>query len=62
MIGRPRTKRARLPTLVATLADKDTHRHAVVMPGWYGAGTRTIEIASGATVERHRGQPVVPIG
>jgi hypothetical protein len=60
-IGRPRTKGARLPTLAATLAAKDTQWHAVVMPGWYGAGTRTIEIVSGTAVWRHGGLPVVPI-
>ncbi len=60
-IGRPRTKGARLPTLAATLAAKDTPWHAVVMPGWYGAGTRTIEIVSGTAVWRHGGLPVVPI-
>ena len=34
-IGRSRTKGARLPTLAATLATKDTRWHAVVVPGWY---------------------------
>ncbi len=45
-IGRPWTKGARLPTLAATLAAKHTRWHVVVVPGWYGAGERTIEIAS----------------
>ena len=31
------------------------------MPGWYGAGERVIEIASGTAVWRHGGMPVVPI-
>ena len=31
------------------------------MPGWYGAGERTIEIASATAVWRHAGLPVVPI-
>ncbi|MGT2489236.1 IS701 family transposase [Methylobacterium oryzae CBMB20] len=52
-IGRPRTKGARLPTLAAILAAKDTRWHAVVVPGWYGAGERTLEIASGTAVWRH---------
>ena len=60
-IGRPRTKGARLPTLAARLAAKDTHWHEVVVPGWYGAGERTLEIASGTAVWRHGGLPVVPI-
>ena len=60
-IGRPRTKGARLPTLAATLASKDTRWRAVVVPGWYGAGERTIEIASDTAVWRHGGLPVVPI-
>lgn len=60
-VGRPRTKGARLPTLAAILAAKDTRWHAVVAPGWYGAGERTIEIASDTTVWRHGGLPVVPI-
>lgn len=60
-IGRPRTKGARLPTLAATLAAKDTLWHKVVVPGWYGAGKRTIEIASATAVWRHGGMPIVPI-
>jgi hypothetical protein len=60
-IERPRTKGARLPTLAATLAAKDTRWHAVVVPGWYGAGERTLEIAYGTAVWRHGGLPVVPI-
>lgn len=31
------------------------------MPGWYGAGERTIEITSNTAVWRHAGLPVVPI-
>ncbi|WP_187278687.1 transposase [Methylobacterium sp. WL64] len=60
-IGRPRTKGARLPTLAAILAAEDTRWHAVVVPGWYGAGERTIEIASDTAMWRHGGLPVVPI-
>lgn len=43
------------------LAAKDTRWHAVVVPGWYGAGERTLEIASGTAVWRHGGLPIVPI-
>ncbi len=60
-IGRPQTKGARLPSLAAILAAKDTRWHVVVVPGWYGAGERTIEIASNTAVWRHGGLPVVPI-
>jgi hypothetical protein len=60
-IGRPRTKGARLPTLAAILAAEDTRWHAVVVPGWYGAGERTIEIASETAVWRQGGLPVVPV-
>jgi hypothetical protein len=54
-IGRPRTKGARLPTLAAILAAKDKRWHAVVVPGWYGAGERTIEIASDTAVWQEEG-------
>jgi len=60
-IGRPRTKGARLPTLSNVLADQTTPWQAVVVPGWYGAGERVIEIASSTAVWRHGGLPVVPI-
>jgi hypothetical protein len=60
-IGRPRTKGERLPTLSEVLVDKSTSWQALVVPGWYGAGERTIEIASAPAVWRHSGLPVVPI-
>ena len=60
-IGRPRTKGARLPNLSAVLADTSTSWQAIVVPSWYGAGERTIEIASVTAVWRHGGLPVVPI-
>src|ERR687894_277198 len=60
-IGRPRTKGVRLPTLSEVLADESTPWQALVVPGWYGAGERTIEIASATAVWRHAGLPVVPI-
>ncbi len=60
-IGRPRTKGARLPTLAARLVAKDTRWRKVVVPGWYGAGECTIEIATDTAVWRHGGLPVVPI-
>ena len=60
-VGRPRTKGARLPTLSEVLADASTSWRPVVVPGWYGAGERTVEIASATAVWRHGGLPVVPI-
>jgi hypothetical protein len=60
-IGRPRTKGARLPTLSEVLAAKSTSWRRVHVPGWYGAGERTIEITSATAVWRHGGMPVVPI-
>ena len=60
-IGRPRTKGARLPTPAHVLADPSTSWQTVVVPGWYGTGARTIEIASATAVWCHGGLPVVPI-
>ncbi len=60
-VGRPRTKGARLPTLSEVLAAKSTPWRRVHVPGWYGAGERTIEITSATAVWRHGGLPVVPI-
>jgi hypothetical protein len=60
-IGRPRTKGARLPTLSEALLDASTRWRAIIVPGWYGADERTIEIASATAVWRHGGLPVVPI-
>ncbi len=59
--GRPRTKGARLPTLSEVLAAESTPWRRVHVPGWYGAGARTIEITSATAVWRHGGLPVVPI-
>lgn len=60
-IGRPRTKGARLPTLSEVLAAKSTPWQRMRVPGWYGAGERTIEITSATAMWRHGGLPVVPI-
>ncbi|WP_331291568.1 MULTISPECIES: hypothetical protein [Methylobacterium] len=60
-IGRPRTNGARLPNLSNVLLDASTGWQAIVVPGWYRAGERTIEIASATAVWRHGGLPVVPI-
>jgi hypothetical protein len=60
-IGRPRTKGARLPTLSEILVEESTRWQVIIVPGWYGAGERTIEIASATAVWRHGGLPVLPI-
>jgi len=60
-IGRPRTKGARLPTLSEVLTAKSTPWQTVVVPGWYGAGERVVEITSATAVWRHAGLPVEPI-
>ena len=46
---------------VASPAGEGTLWQALVVPGWYGAGERTIEIASATAVWQHGGLPVVPI-
>jgi DDE superfamily endonuclease len=61
VIGRPRTKGARLPTLAEVLADKETPWRRVTVPGWYGEGDRIVELHSGTAVWRHSGMPLVPI-
>jgi hypothetical protein len=60
-IGRPRKKGARQPALSKVLADPGTVWTAVRVPGWYGTGTRTIEITSDTAVWHHGGLPVVPL-
>ena len=60
-VGRPRKKGARLPTLSEALTARHTPWQTLVVPGWYGAGERTIEIASATAVWWHAGLPVVPI-
>lgn len=60
-IGRPRKKGARLPTLRDVLLAGGTSWQSARVKGWYGAGERAIEIASGTAVWRHAGLPMVPI-
>src|SRR5918993_2394488 len=58
MVGRPRTKGARLPTLAAVMADGETPWRRVAVPGWCGEGDRGVEIHSGPTTRRHARVPV----
>jgi hypothetical protein len=60
-IGRPRRKGARLPSLQQRLTDRKTAWRRVLIPHWYGAGPRTIQIATGTAVWYRVGLPVVPI-
>jgi hypothetical protein len=58
--GRPRKKGKRQPTLAARLVDPATVWQRCEV-GWYGAGTREVELASGTAVWYHYGLPAVPI-
>jgi len=59
--GRPRVKGERLPLLAAVLTDRTTAWQRVTMPGWYGEGTRDIELATGTAVWHHPGLPGLPV-
>jgi hypothetical protein len=58
--GRPRKKGKRQPTLAARLVDPTTVWQRCEA-GWYGGGTREVELASGTAVWYHAGLPAVPI-
>ena len=60
-IGRPRSKGARPPNLTEVPAADGVAWKRIVVPGWYGAGERVIEISSATAVWRHGGLPVVPV-
>jgi len=60
-MGRPRKKGARLPTLAARLGDPATAWTLVTVANWYGAGARTVELASDTAVWYHSGLPPVAI-
>jgi len=61
LIGRPRKKGQRLPTLAARLADPATPWTSVAVATWYGEGARTVEVASDTAVWYHSGLPPVTI-
>lgn len=61
LVGRPRTRGQRLPTLAEVLANRITRWPRVSVPGWYGEGNRIVEICSDTAVWRHAGLPIVPI-
>jgi hypothetical protein len=58
--GRPRLKGKRQPTLAARVVDTATVWQRCVV-GWYGGGTREVELASSTAVWYHSGLPVVPL-
>jgi hypothetical protein len=60
-IGRPRRKGVRLPSLQQRLLDRKTKWSKIVVPHWYSAGPRTIQIATGTAVWYRVGLPVVPL-
>ncbi len=60
-IGRPPRTGPRLPTLAQRLADPGTAWERVQIMDWYGAGERSVEIASGCAVWYHPGLPVLPL-
>lgn len=59
--GRPRLKGERLPLLRDVLTATTTHWERVPITGWYGEGTKEIELASGTGVWHHPGLPLVPL-
>lgn len=61
LVGRPRKKGARQPTLAARAADAATAWTRVVVSQWYGQTERTVEIASGTAVWYHVGKAPVPL-
>jgi hypothetical protein len=60
-IGRPRRKGARLPSLQQRLRDQKTKWSKVIVPHWYSAGPRPIQVATGTAVWYRVGLPVVPL-
>ena len=60
-IGRPRLKGPRQATLAVVAADSRTRWTELTVAQWYGAGPRTVEIASATAVWYHSGLPPVPL-
>lgn len=60
-IGRPRLKGQRQPTLAALAAEPSTVWTEVTVAHWYGAGERTVAVASATAVWYHSGLPPVPL-
>jgi DDE superfamily endonuclease len=60
-IGRPRLKGPRQATLAVVAADSRTRWTELTVAQWYGAGPRTVEIASATALWYHSGLPPVPL-
>jgi hypothetical protein len=60
-IGRPRRKGVRWPSLPQRVTDPKTQWRRMTVPHWYGAGPRTIQVATGTAVWYRVGLPVVPL-
>ena len=60
-IGRPRRKGERLPSLRQRVTDPQTKWRRITAPHWYGAGARTIQVATGTAVWYRVSLPVVPL-
>jgi hypothetical protein len=60
-IGRPRRKGVRLPSLRQRVTDPRTRWRNVTVAHWYGAGPRTIQVATGTAVWYRVALPVVPL-
>ena len=56
--GRPPVTGARLPSLAERLRDRHTSWRRVSLEGWYGHGTRRLDIATGTALWRHPGRRV----
>jgi hypothetical protein len=60
-VGRPRLKGKRLPTLAAVAGEPTTGWTPLLVPNWYGAGVRNVEVVSDTAVWYHTGRPPVPL-
>jgi DDE superfamily endonuclease len=56
--GRPPVKGARLPSLAERLRNRRTPWRRVRIDGWYGRGTRQLDIATGTALWHHPGMRV----
>ena len=60
-VGRPRLKGKRLPNLAAVAGEPTTGWTPIIVPDWYGAGGRGVEVVSDTAVWYHTGRPPVPL-
>jgi hypothetical protein len=61
LVGRPRKKGARQPTLAARAGASETLWERVVVSRWYGQTERTVEVATGTALWYHVGKEAVPL-